>query len=83
MFSGKLFSNGYCEQQVAMLLSKQKEFKIAALNAKRKGEINQAKELLRIAKGFDPLIEAAHGGFPIDLSSLPISPSAKSQLDNE
>lgn len=66
-----------------MLFAKQKEFKIAALKAKQKGEINQAKEYLRIAKGFDPLIDAARGGFPVDLSSLPVSPAAKSQLDDE
>lgn len=64
-------------------MAKQKEFKLAALNAKKKGEINQAKEFLRTAKGFDPLIEAAKGGLPVDLSSLPVSPTAKSQLDEE
>lgn len=73
----------HIEQQVALLMAKQKEFKLAALNAKQKGELNQAKEYLRTAKGFDPLIEAAKGGLPVDLSSLPVSPAAKSQLDEE
>ena len=71
------------EKQVLMLLARQKEFKLAALNAKKKGEIDQAKEYLKTAKGFDPLIDAAQGGLPVDISSLPVSPSAKSHLDNE
>lgn len=56
---------------------------MAALNAKKKGEIAEAKEFLRTAKGFDRLIEAAKGGLPIDWASIPVSPEAKSQLDNE
>lgn len=64
-------------------MAKQKEFKLAALNAKKKGEINQAKEFLRTAKGFEPLIEAAKGGLPVDLSTIPVSPAAKSHLDQE
>mgnify|MGYP005984287347 CR=1 FL=1 len=68
---------------MALLLAKQKQFKEAALQAKRKGEIDQAKEYLRTAKGFDPLIDAASCGLPVDLATLPVSPSAKSQLENE
>lgn len=71
------------EKQIAMLKARQKEFKEAALNAKQKGEMTQAKEFLRTAKGFDPLIDAAQGGFPVDLATLPVPPSAKSQLDEE
>lgn len=70
-------------RQLALLLSRQKEFKQAALHAKQKGEIAEAKEFLKTAKGFDPLINAAQGGLPVDITSLPVPPSAKSQLDNE
>lgn len=65
------------------MLAKQKELKLAALKAKKNGEIEQAKEYLRNAKRIEPLIDAASGGLPIDMSSLPISPTAKIQLDAE
>jgi coiled-coil and C2 domain-containing protein 1 len=71
------------EKQVILLQARQKEFKEAALNAKRKGEVAEAKEFLRTAKGFDPLIEASMSGLPVDIASLPIPPSARSQLDEE
>lgn len=66
-----------------ILLTKQKQFKQAALDAKQQGELNEAKEFLRQAKGFDKLIDAARAGLPVDWSSIPVSPEAKSQLDNE
>ncbi|XP_065164524.1 coiled-coil and C2 domain-containing protein 1-like isoform X2 [Atheta coriaria] len=71
------------EKQLTLLKQRQNEFKVAALNAKKKGELNEAKEYLRTAKGFDPLIEAAEGGLPVDITSLPIPPMAKAQLDVE
>ncbi|KAK7788952.1 hypothetical protein R5R35_002357 [Gryllus longicercus] len=71
------------EKQLALLLSRQKKFREAAIEAKRKGEINQAKEYLRIAKGFDPLIEASQNGLPIDLASLPIPPENKVELETD
>ncbi|GLG98933.1 Uncharacterized protein GBIM_05497 [Gryllus bimaculatus] len=71
------------EKQLALLLSRQKKFREAAIEAKRKGEINQAKEYLRIAKGFDPLIEASQNGLLIDLASLPIPPENKVELETD
>jgi stage V sporulation protein SpoVS len=41
---------------LAFLAAHQKEFKEAALQAKHKGEVNQAKEYLRLAKGFVHLL---------------------------
>jgi coiled-coil and C2 domain-containing protein 1 len=58
------------EKQLAFLVARQKEFKEAALQAKRKGEVNQAKEYLRLAKGFDPLIEASNSGLPVDMDTV-------------
>lgn len=71
------------DKQMKILIAKQKQFKLAALDAKKRGEISQAKEFLRQAKGFDKLIEASIAGLPVDWSSIPVSPDAKSQLDNE
>lgn len=46
----------------------------AALQAKQKNDLDQAKTLLRKAKGFDPMIEAARGGKPVDISQVPSPP---------
>jgi len=60
------------EKQLAFPVARQKEFKEAALQAKRKGEINHAKEYLRLAKGFEPLIEASNSGLPVDMDTVSI-----------
>lgn len=81
--TGNQVPNSRSEKQLMILLAKQKEFKIAALKAKRNGETEQAKEYLRNAKRLDRLIDAASSGLPVDMTSLPISPTAKVQLDQE
>ncbi|KAJ0181591.1 hypothetical protein K1T71_002313 [Dendrolimus kikuchii] len=70
------------EKQLAFLLQRQKQFKEAAIKAKKNGDIEQAKEYLRAAKGFDSVIEAARGGLPVDLKSLPLPPKAHKDLEN-
>lgn len=45
-------------------------FKQAALEAKKSGDITQAKEYLRLAKGFDPLIEANQSGIRVDMQTV-------------
>lgn len=79
---GNQISTTHNEKQVMDLLSRQKEFKEAALKAKQKGELAQAKEYLRTAKGFDKVIEAARCGLPVEMESLPIPPSARSQIED-
>ena len=64
------------EKQLLLLQKRQGMFKSAALEAKRAGQIEQAKEYLRSAKGFDKLIEAAKGGLPVDITTLPVPPQA-------
>lgn len=71
------------EKQLAFLVARQKEFKEAALQAKRKGEVNQAKEYLRLAKGFDPLIEASNSGLPVDMDTIPVPPDMKVVLETD
>ncbi|KAL4710032.1 hypothetical protein ACJJTC_016010 [Scirpophaga incertulas] len=75
-------SSSRYDKQLALLLLKQKQFKEAAIKAKKAGNIEEAKEYLRAAKRFDSVIEAARGGLVIDLKSLPLPPRAKSQLEN-
>ena len=62
------------EKQQLLLEKRQAQFKEAALEAKRSGQIEQAKEYLRQAKGFDKLIEASKCGLLVDISSLPVAP---------
>jgi coiled-coil and C2 domain-containing protein 1 len=69
------------EKQLLLLQKRQSMFKSAALEAKRAGQIEQAKEYLRSAKGFDKLIEAAKGGLPVDITTLPVPPQAVTNID--
>ncbi|KAH8367374.1 hypothetical protein KR084_002157 [Drosophila pseudotakahashii] len=79
--SGNQQKNNLAEQQMKLLLERQMEFKLAAIEAKKAGEIDQAKEYLKIYKGFDSLLNAASSGLPVDLSTLPVPPSQKDNLE--
>lgn len=61
------------EKQLAFLIKRQNQFKQAALEAKKRGEIEQAKEYLRMSKGFNQLIDASRGGLPIDMNTVSVS----------
>ncbi|XP_020796667.2 coiled-coil and C2 domain-containing protein 1B isoform X2 [Boleophthalmus pectinirostris] len=56
-----------------MLLERQREYKMAALRAKKEGDKEQAMQFFRISKGFDAVLEALGRGESVDLSSLPPS----------
>ena len=58
------------DRQLAMLVERQTLFKQAALEAKKSGELEQAKEYLRMAKGIDPLIKANQCGVPVDMDTV-------------
>ncbi|XP_005186845.2 coiled-coil and C2 domain-containing protein 1-like isoform X2 [Musca domestica] len=79
--SGNQHKNNLAEQQMKILIERQKEFKMAALEAKKAGEIEQAKEYLKIYKGFDALLNAASSGLPVDLNTLPVPPSQRDNLE--
>ncbi|XP_050362156.1 coiled-coil and C2 domain-containing protein 1-like isoform X2 [Nymphalis io] len=70
------------QKQLALLLHRQKQFKEAAIMAKKDGDIEQAKDYLRTAKGFESVIEAARGGLAVDLKSLPLPPSDKKRIED-
>ena len=57
-------------EHVEFLENRKKQFMKAALQAKQKNDLDQAKALLRKAKGLDPMIEAARGGKPVDISQV-------------
>lgn len=54
---------------------------MAALKAKKDGDLDLARDYLRQAKGIDPLIGASLSGLPVDMNSIPLSPEAKLQLE--
>jgi len=59
---------------------RQRELKQVALNAKKDGDMDLARNYLRQAKGIQPLIEASKAGLPVDMSSIPLSPLEKVEL---
>lgn len=61
-------------QQLELLEGRKKQYMKAALQAKQKNDMEQAKSLLRTAKGFDPIIEAARSGKTVDISTVPSPP---------
>ncbi|XP_015975772.2 coiled-coil and C2 domain-containing protein 1B isoform X2 [Rousettus aegyptiacus] len=58
----------------SLLLARQREYKVAALNAKRAGDLGRARELMRIGKRFGAVLEALEKGQPVDLSAMPPAP---------
>ncbi|KAL0604350.1 Coiled-coil and C2 domain-containing protein 1B [Plecturocebus cupreus] len=58
----------------ALLSSRQREYKVAALSAKRAGDLDRARELMRIGKRFGAVLEALEKGQPVDLSAMPPAP---------
>lgn len=68
--SGNHSNTSVMNKNIELLLERQKEFKEAALEAKKAGEIEQAKEFLKTFKGIENLLNVAKGGLPVDLSTV-------------
>ncbi|XP_040912213.1 coiled-coil and C2 domain-containing protein 1B isoform X2 [Toxotes jaculatrix] len=66
------------EATKTMLLERQKEYKMAALRAKKQGDVEQAKLYFKTSKRFDAVIEALEKGQAVDLSGLPPPPGQAS-----
>ncbi|XP_068748558.1 coiled-coil and C2 domain-containing protein 1-like isoform X2 [Montipora capricornis] len=64
------------EQQLNYLLERQKEFKMAAVQSKKQGDLEGAKNYLRMSKGLDKMILSAQNGLRVDLGTVPPSPFA-------
>ncbi|NXF53430.1 C2D1B protein, partial [Oceanites oceanicus] len=64
----------------AILLTRQKEYKLAALKAKQQGDLEKAKEYMKAGKKFNVVLEALDSGQPIDLQNMPPSPQGKAHL---
>lgn len=70
------------DKQAQALEKRQRELKLAALKAKQDGDLELARDYLRQAKGIQPLINASLSGLPVDMTSIPLSPDSKAQLNN-
>lgn len=70
--SGNHSNTSVMNKTIEILLERHKEFKEAAIEAKKAGEIEQAKEYLRTFKGIENLLNIAKGGLPVDLSTVSI-----------
>ncbi|XP_058862984.1 coiled-coil and C2 domain-containing protein 1A-like isoform X1 [Acipenser ruthenus] len=62
------------QQQLDFLEGRKRQLMQAALRSKQKNDLEGAKQHLRHAKGMDPLIQAASGGLPVDISKVPAAP---------
>nr|XP_057931773.1 coiled-coil and C2 domain-containing protein 1A isoform X1 [Doryrhamphus excisus] len=62
------------QQQVDFLLLRRQAFLRAALRSKQMKDMAAATQHLRHAKGFDPMIDAAKSGLPVDITKIPSSP---------
>ncbi|XP_077309458.1 coiled-coil and C2 domain-containing protein 1B isoform X2 [Lithobates pipiens] len=63
------------EAEKTLLVSRHNEYKMAALRAKQRGDIEKAKEYMKICKKFSSVLEAMESGQPVDLSQMPPPPN--------
>lgn len=68
--SGNHSNTSVMNKTIEILLERQHDFKAAALEAKKAGEVEQAKEYLKTFKGIENLLNVARGGLPVDLSTV-------------
>ncbi|XP_064372280.1 coiled-coil and C2 domain-containing protein 1B isoform X2 [Dromaius novaehollandiae] len=66
----------------ALLLMRQREYKVAALKAKQQGDLEKAKEYMKTGKKFNVVLEALDSGQPIDLQNMPPPPQDLESLEN-
>ncbi|XP_029473403.1 coiled-coil and C2 domain-containing protein 1B isoform X2 [Rhinatrema bivittatum] len=66
---------GSAREQLEFLEHRKKQYMKAAVQAKQKNDLEQAKLYLKIAKSVDPQIELAKSGKSVDISKLPSPPT--------
>ncbi|XP_050094412.1 coiled-coil and C2 domain-containing protein 1-like isoform X2 [Anopheles aquasalis] len=69
------------DKQLALLLERQQQYRQAAVEAKKAGELDEAKEFLRVFKGLEKMVEIARAGGRVDLSTIPIAPGKRQALE--
>ncbi|XP_071965148.1 coiled-coil and C2 domain-containing protein 1-like [Antedon mediterranea] len=68
-------------RQLEVLEKRKKEFQLRALTAKKQGDLDEAKRLIKIAKGFDPLIEKSKGGLLVNMATIPDLPTVEDSVE--
>ncbi|GCB66270.1 hypothetical protein scyTo_0014975 [Scyliorhinus torazame] len=71
------------QQQLEFIQNRKQQYMKAAVQAKQKKNLEQAKHFLRTAKGFDPMIVAIQSGKPVDISKVPSPPDAEGDDDDD
>ncbi|XP_018109208.1 coiled-coil and C2 domain-containing protein 1A isoform X2 [Xenopus laevis] len=66
--------SGKAQQQLDFLEGRKKQLLAAALRSKQQRDLEGAKNFLRQSKGLEPMIEAARGGLPVDITKVPPAP---------
>lgn len=80
--SGNHSTTALMQQTIQTLQARQAEFRRAAVEAKKAGNLTQAKEYLRQFKQLEQLTEVARGGMPIDLNTVPVGPAQLARLED-
>lgn len=80
--SGSHSTTSIMHKNIAILTDRHKVFRQAAIQAKQDGNLDQAKEYLRQYKQIESMLDAARGGLPVDLNTLPIPPSQRATLED-
>ncbi|XP_074859678.1 coiled-coil and C2 domain-containing protein 1B isoform X2 [Carettochelys insculpta] len=65
----------------ALLITREKEYKLAALKAKQQGELEKAKEYMKTGKKFTMVLEALDSGQPVDLQDMPPAPQDHESME--
>uniref|UniRef100_A0A914DIC7 C2 domain-containing protein n=1 Tax=Acrobeloides nanus TaxID=290746 RepID=A0A914DIC7_9BILA len=64
------------QNQLKFLLTRQLQYKQAAVDAKKRGDLETAKLMLINSKKMEPMIEASKSGLPVNISQVPVAPQA-------
>lgn len=57
-------------KNVTVIQERQQEYRKAAVEAKKNGDLDQARAYLKIFKALEQLLDVAKGGMPVDLSTV-------------
>lgn len=68
------------EEIINKLLERQREYKMAALEAKKAGNMQMAIQYVKISKVFDVVLTSARNNEQVDLSDMPPPPSEAAEL---
>lgn len=71
--SGNHSSTTAMMKNVTVIQERQQEYRKAAVEAKRNGDLDQARAYLKIFKALEQLLDVAKGGMPIDLSTVTLT----------